>query len=169
MLAHADGILNLKRLAPSGFIPCWCLSQKGMVFFMIPIIEIVEKILNKFINFEGYQTAWLSKHWENIVGPVMKGHSEPYKLSKKQLYIRVDSSVWNQAIFIEKKRIIKKINQTYLKQIVDDINIQIGYKKALNEKKESGIEKIDFSNSAIRINRHEKIVLRALNFNRRKK
>jgi predicted Fe-Mo cluster-binding NifX family protein len=34
MLAHADGKLNLKRLAPPRFIPCWCLSQKGMVFKM---------------------------------------------------------------------------------------------------------------------------------------
>ena len=35
MLAYADGELNLERLAPPGFIPCWCLSQKGMVFEMI--------------------------------------------------------------------------------------------------------------------------------------
>ena len=49
MVAHVDGKLNLKRLAPPGFIPCWCLSQKGMVFDMCELqlgsmtVEVVLK------------------------------------------------------------------------------------------------------------------------------
>lgn len=129
---------------------------------MTPIFEVVKKVLNKMILYEGYQTAWLSNKWYEIVGVVMCKHSEPFKISNKILYVSVDSPVWNQALFMEKTKIISKINHAYTRNIISDIKAQIGNTKEFNKRnndKEITV-KIDFNKK--RNNKYEKTILKIL-------
>ncbi len=135
---------------------------------MTSIFDVVKKILDKMVLYEGYQTAWLSKNWQEVVGPIMKGHSEPYRISNKVLYVSVDSSVWNQAIFIEKKNLISKINQIYMKQIIDDIKIQLGNTEEINKKTELSQEKNCFPVFESRSEKQDVKILTALYFKREK-
>ena len=93
---------------------------------MTAIFDIIQKMHEKFLSYEGYQRALVEKHWEEIVGSSAKRHSYPRKILDKILYISVDSSVWNQSLFMEKKRLIEKINHRFPKQIVIDLKFQIG-------------------------------------------
>lgn len=93
---------------------------------MTAIFDIIQKMHEKFLSYEGYQRALVEKHWEEIVGSVAKRHSHPRKIWDKILYISVDSSAWNQALFMDKKRVLEKINHHFNKKIVIDLKIQMG-------------------------------------------
>lgn len=93
---------------------------------MTAISEIIKKICEKLSRQEGYQRAWLEKHWEEIVGKPADRHSIPRIVRNQVLYVNVDSSTWNQALFIEKRRLIQRINQCFSTKIILDLKLQLG-------------------------------------------
>ena len=93
---------------------------------MTAISEIIKRICEKLSRQEGYQRAWLEKHWEEIVGESADRHSTPRIVRNQILYVSVDSSTWNQALFIEKRRLIQRINQCFSMKIILDLKLQIG-------------------------------------------
>jgi hypothetical protein len=88
--------------------------------------EIIKRICEKLTHHEGYQRAWLEKHWGEVVGETAARHSIPHRVRNKILYVSVDSSTWNQALFIEKRRLVQKINQKYISEIIHDLKLQMG-------------------------------------------
>lgn len=103
------------------------------------IAGIIRRITERLSFYEGFQLAWLKKHWLEIVGKAMEEHSQPSSLEHRILNVKVDNSVWNQAMFIEKKKIIQRINQTFIREIVEDIRLTAGVikKKDNAEEKET--------------------------------
>ncbi len=103
---------------------------------MTSIFEVIQKICEKLSNIEGYQRAWMEKHWSEIVGPAAQRHSLPRYIRNNILYVSVDSSVWNQALFMEKNQLIIKINQCFAKKIISDLKFQMGNDVDFNRIKE---------------------------------
>lgn len=93
---------------------------------MASIFEVIQTVCEKLSKHEGYQRAWLDKHWKKIVGNVAYRHSMPRAIRNKILYINVDSSTWNQALFIEKQRLLHEINRCFSMNIVVDLKFQMG-------------------------------------------
>lgn len=93
---------------------------------MTAMSEIIKKICEKLSRQEGYQRAWLEKHWEEVVGKPASRHSMPRMVRNQILYINVDSSTWNQALFIDKRRLVQKVNQCFITKIIHDLKLQMG-------------------------------------------
>lgn len=135
---------------------------------MQSISLIINRIHTKLIRIEGYQRAWIEKHWEEIVGSNARKHSITRKIKNKILYISVDSSVWNHKLFIDKKGIIDKINRTVDNVIIDDIKFQMGNDNDFYSKEEhiSAIqieEKLLNNDQVIQKKLNKKILLSLLN------
>ena len=75
----------------------------------------------------GYKKAWLTKYWKEIVGETADKHTRPYKVDRDVLFVSVDSSVWNQELFMNKGNLIININRKFAKKIVKDVKCQMGY------------------------------------------
>ena len=75
----------------------------------------------------GYKKAWLTKYWKEIVGETADKHTRPYKIDRDVLFVSVDSSVWNQELFMKKGSLISNINRKFAKKIVKDVKCQMGY------------------------------------------
>lgn len=93
---------------------------------MKPISEVISGIINKLANTNGYKKALLERYWVELVGEGARKHSRPRKIDKRILYVSVDSSVWNQALFIDKANLIRRINQKFTRPIVEEIKYQMG-------------------------------------------
>jgi len=100
------------------------------------IFEVIQKICEKLSYIEGYQRAWMEKHWAEIVGPAAQRHSLPRYIRNNILYVSVDSSVWNQALFMEKNQLIIKINQCFARKIISDLKFQMGNDVDFNRTKQ---------------------------------
>ena len=88
--------------------------------------EIIFLIMEKMKKTNGFKNYWLGQHWVEIAGDVANKHSRPYKIENEVLYVRVDSSVWNYNLFMVKKTLIKKINQSFGCLIIKDIKYHMG-------------------------------------------
>jgi len=91
------------------------------------IKKVIQVIIDKISHKDGYKRAWLEKHWGELVGKEAGKHSRPYKIERNILFVSVDSSVWNQELFMKKTSIISTINKTFEKKIVQELKCQIGY------------------------------------------
>ena len=103
---------------------------------MQSIFQIIQKVHEKMIRNEGYQRAWLEKHWEEIVGNIAREHSMTQKIKNKILYINVDSSAWNQNLFMIKRKLINKINGALRIEGIIDIKFQLGNDTDFMDKQE---------------------------------
>jgi len=79
------------------------------------------------IDCNGYKKAWLTKYWKEIVGETADKHTRPYKIDRDILFVSVDSSVWNQELFMKKGNLIININRKFAKKIVKDVKCQMGH------------------------------------------
>jgi predicted nucleic acid-binding Zn ribbon protein len=94
---------------------------------MTTIRAVIQKIIAKMTVMNGYKEAWVKKYWLDLVGEDAVKHSIPYKVERNILFVRVDSSVWNQEMFMKRGSLIKKINQSFSQKIIDDVKYQMGY------------------------------------------
>ena len=77
---------------------------------MTTIKEVIKGIIDKFSSLNGYKKAWIEKHWLELIGEAAAVHALPYKVESNILFVRVDSSVWNQELFMNKRNLINKVN-----------------------------------------------------------
>ena len=99
----------------------------------VAIKEVIQNIIEKMSYMNGYKRAWLEKNWITLVGEEAGKHSKPYKIERDILLINVDSSVWNQELFMIRASLIVKINQKFARKIVEDIKYQIGHFPVMKE------------------------------------
>ncbi len=131
---------------------------------MTTIFEIIQRMHERFLSYEGYQRALVEKYWEEIVGSVAKRHSRPQKIRDNILYISVDSSVWNQSLFMEKRRVIENINRHFPRKIVADLKFQMGNEVDFSLRQSSDINRVqgDIVALAKRKNETDLLILKAL-------
>ena len=105
---------------------------------MTTIKEVIKGIIDKFSSLNGYKKAWIEKHWLELIGEAAAVHALPYKVESNILFVRVDSSVWNQELFMNKRNLINKVNNNFSKKIIEDVKFQIGHFTKPENKKEAG-------------------------------
>ena len=99
----------------------------------VAIKEVIKNIIEKMSYMNGYKKVWLEKNWIELVGEEAGKHSKPYKIERDILVINVDSSVWNQELFMMRASLIVKINQKFDRKIVEDVKCQIGHFSVMKE------------------------------------
>ncbi len=83
--------------------------------------EIIKRIISKRRWEQKFGIEYLKSKWKECVGAPIASHTSPSFISKKKLYIDVDSPVWaNQLNFLQEE-IIKKINEFFNKEVVKEI------------------------------------------------
>ena len=94
---------------------------------MTSMRAIVQKLVNQFASRNGFKKAWIEKHWAELVGLEAEKHSRPHRVEHEVLFVNVDSSVWNQELFMTRRTLIQKINGNFSQAIVKEIKYQIGH------------------------------------------
>ena len=105
---------------------------------MTSMREIVQKLVNQFAIRNGFKKAWIEKHWAELVGLEAEKHSRPHRVEHEVLFVNVDSSVWNQELFMTRRSLIQKINSNFSQAIVKEIKYQIGHFAAEESKTLAG-------------------------------
>jgi predicted nucleic acid-binding Zn ribbon protein len=91
------------------------------------IREIIRNIVNKLADKDGFKRAWVEKHWPELVGVEASRHSLPQRVERAVLFVNVDSSVWNQELFMRRRQLLQKINGSFSHVILNDVKYQIGH------------------------------------------
>ncbi len=86
---------------------------------------ILPDIIHEFELEKPFTIEELVSKWRIIVGDIISTHSKPDKILKKLLFIAVDHSIYANEIIMMKDMIIKKINNEFPFDIVDDFKIEI--------------------------------------------
>ena len=66
------------------------------------------------------------KAWREVVGDKVAERAQPMRLKGGTLYVRVTSSSWMQELSLFKDRIVKGLNESLGKGVVEDIVFRIG-------------------------------------------
>ena len=75
-------------------------------------------------NLKKDQEEWLTYHWSLVVGTEIAAISVVEQISRKSLYVRVQSSQWLQVLEGLKKKIIKELNSRAGKQLIEKIKLK---------------------------------------------
>ena len=109
---------------------------------MSSIREIIRNIVNKLADKDGFKRAWVEKHWPELVGLEASRHSLPQRVERATLFVSVDSSVWNQELFMRRRQLLQKINDNFSHVILQDIKYQLGHFLFFQEPTKEKLEKI---------------------------
>ena len=109
---------------------------------MSSIQEIIQKILDKLADKDGFKKAWIEKNWPDLVGSEASRHSLPQRVERAVLFVNVDSSVWNQELFMRRRQLLEKINGSFSHVILNDVKYQIGHFSFFQEPPKDKREKI---------------------------
>jgi predicted nucleic acid-binding Zn ribbon protein len=60
-------------------------------------------------------------HWDSVVGKEIADRTDPYKITRGTLFVRVADNVWRNELQFFKNEIIEKLNQKIGKKIINEI------------------------------------------------
>jgi len=63
--------------------------------------------------------------WQQIAGPRLARFSRAVSLRDGKLFVEVRSPAWKQELLLQKRKIVKKINSSFGKNIVSDMVINV--------------------------------------------
>lgn len=76
------------------------------------------------------------KSWPQVVGEAISKHSQPTAIRKKNLFVKVDSSVWIAQLFHFKEKIILEFNKRQGQEVIENIYFRLGNISSFSPKKE---------------------------------
>ena len=76
------------------------------------------------------------KSWSQVVGKAISKHSQPTAIRKKNLFVKVDSSVWIAQLFHFKEKIILEFNKRQGQEVIENIYFRLGNISSFSPKKE---------------------------------
>jgi len=82
-----------------------------LIFQFLKSIGVKEKIDENFAII----------YWDNVVGKEISAQTEPFKVLKGSLFVKVKDSVWRNELQFFKNEILDKLNRKIGKQIIRDI------------------------------------------------
>lgn len=86
-----------------------------------PIREVLEKFF-KTLGIENRLEENLAfAFWDSVVGKEISLHTEPEKIVKGTIMVKVDNDVWRNELTFFKNEIIQKLNRKIGKKIIQEI------------------------------------------------
>lgn len=64
--------------------------------------------------------------WKEAAGESAFKHSRPGALKKKVLVVKVDNPGWNQALLMQKRKLLKGLKRRFGKDRIQDIHFKVG-------------------------------------------
>lgn len=88
--------------------------------------RIVEELLGEIKNNPHYREFLLKEKWSEIVGPLLARKSYVAKKDATTLYVYVENSVLMNELFVNKKKILRKIEEVMPNEKIEDIVFKAG-------------------------------------------
>lgn len=86
-----------------------------------PISEILEKLFRSLGVENRIEENLAFAYWDSVVGKEIAVHTEPEKIVKGTVIVRVDNDVWRNELTFYKHEIIQKLNEKIGKRIIQEI------------------------------------------------
>jgi predicted nucleic acid-binding Zn ribbon protein len=86
-----------------------------------PIRDILEKFFRSLGVEERLEENLAFAYWDSVVGKEIANHTEPEKIVKGTVMVKVDNDVWRNELSFFKHEIIQKLNQKIGKKIIQEI------------------------------------------------
>jgi len=83
--------------------------------------EIINELLKVYKLEDGINESRLISSWEIIAGSIVSNHTERIYIRKNKLYIKLDSPALKHELSFAKSKLIKSLNKTVNKNVIDDI------------------------------------------------
>jgi len=86
-----------------------------------PIKDILQRFF-KSIGVEGrFEENLAFAYWDSVVGKEIASHTDPEKIVKGTVMVKVDNDVWRNELAFFKHEIIQKLNDRIGKRIIQEI------------------------------------------------
>ncbi|NVO01450.1 MAG: DUF721 domain-containing protein [Bacteroidetes bacterium] len=86
-----------------------------------PVKNVIDDLLNLYGIREKYNEYKINYKWEEMMGKMIAKHTVRIYLSKKVMYINLDSAALRQELSFAKTKIIEKLNKAMGEHVVDEI------------------------------------------------
>lgn len=90
-----------------------------------PIADILAKLKASGKLGQNLEYARIWERWDEIAGPRLSAHGQPYTVKEGQLRVRADSAVWMHRFSYDKWGIIRRINRLAGKELVHDLFVTL--------------------------------------------
>ncbi len=86
-----------------------------------PLNQLIFQFL-KSVGIKGKIEEYLAiVYWDHVVGKEIAKQSEPFKVVKGSLFVKVNDTVWRNELQFFKNEIIEKLNKKIGKNVIRDI------------------------------------------------
>ncbi len=93
---------------------------------IVHIGNIINRVLKTYRYESDEDLAQVWSLWDSAVGETISKNTKPSAFKGKLLLVNVASSTWMHQLQFLKKNIIKKINDSLGKRLVEEIKFKIG-------------------------------------------
>ena len=83
--------------------------------------EVIEELLKVYRLDIKLDEVGLINSWEKVVGKVISNHTLDLRVINRVLHVKVDSSALRHELHMERTKILKKLNKTVGKKVIDEI------------------------------------------------
>ncbi|MBO8131336.1 MAG: DUF721 domain-containing protein [Candidatus Marinimicrobia bacterium] len=83
--------------------------------------QAIDKLISKYGYTDVLKGYRLISDWKLIVGEEIWKHTKPIRVDFNKLFLKVDSPVWRNELYIRKEEIINKINSFMGSIIIEEI------------------------------------------------
>ncbi|MEG3638693.1 DUF721 domain-containing protein [Magnetococcus sp. PR-3] len=87
---------------------------------------IIGKVVAPWLEHPTGQASLIWKYWHRAISPHIAQHTEPVRLNKGVLTVRVDSASWAQELSFLKTELLQHLNQALPEPIVADMKFVQG-------------------------------------------
>ncbi len=85
----------------------------------------LKEVIQQFIKAYGIERkldeAALMGAWDEVVGNISVKHTQNLNISKRVLYVKLDSSVIRNELMMARSKLVLSLNKAVGKKIIDDI------------------------------------------------
>jgi predicted nucleic acid-binding Zn ribbon protein len=92
----------------------------------VHIGSVISRLMKTYRRDSDSELAGIWDMWNGLVGEAISANARPAAFKGKLLLVNVTSSAWLHQFHFLKEDMIRKINEAYGKQMVDDIKFKIG-------------------------------------------
>ncbi len=86
-----------------------------------PLNQLITQFLKSIGIHERVEENLAIAFWDAVVGEEIARHTEPIKVARGILFVRVDDTVWRNELQFFKTDILQKLNEKIGKKVVKDI------------------------------------------------
>lgn len=83
--------------------------------------DVLEQLFDAYGWTEKMDGVRITNSWENVVGGIFARHTTNLYVKNKKLYVILDSSVLRNELYMERSKLVKKLNDEIGKKVIDEI------------------------------------------------